>query len=383
MKKLLTTILLLTSFYCIQAQKTGVELNIQGWGNDTIFLLKYTWGDEDEILDTLQAENGKVIFYGNAKDTTEIIFFAAKNKLPRPDGTFTVPTATAIETIILPGIYEKIEGVLKNEGLFYTSSGIAYHREYAQEHNQLIPLKQKVDSIDARLEYLIYKNQDEERNRLFKARDELYNQIRTQRKEAILSNPNTQLAGSNLCKLSYKDRLQLESLLPDSVRNGIFKEEITAYIEQAKEYMAVQQAKEFIKAGNQAPDFELADTNGNRHKLSELKGKWVVLDFWGSWCGWCIKGIPDMKKAYEKHKNKIEIVGIACKDTESQWKNAIVKYELPWLQLINDKTTDLSIVYAIEGYPTKIIVDPQGIIKNVTLGEDPQFYTLLDEILKN
>ena len=54
-----------------------------------------------------------------------------------------------------------------------------------------------------------------------------------------------------------------------------------------------------------APDFELPDLQGNPLKLSSLRGKYVVLDFWGSWCVWCIRGIPKMKEAYAKHKDKM------------------------------------------------------------------------------
>ena len=105
MIKLFLTTLLFVSFYSLQAQNTGVELNIKGWDNDTIFLLKYIWGEQNETLDTLKASNGKVIFYGTENDTTGVIFFAAKNKLPRPDGMFTIPSATAVQTIIFPRIY--------------------------------------------------------------------------------------------------------------------------------------------------------------------------------------------------------------------------------------------------------------------------------------
>lgn len=381
MTRLFFIALLLVAFYSLQAQNTGVELNIKGWGNDTIYLLKYVWGDQDETLDTLKANNGKVIYYGTKNDTTDIILFAAQNKLPRPDGMFTIPSATAVQTTIFPQVYEKIEGKLKNGGVTYTSSGTEYHKELAQEHNQLIHLKQKADSINARLENLVKQNQQQERNQLFEARSKIYKQIQEKRKEYILSNPNSQLAGINLCQIGFEDRLKLEPTLADNVRNGIFKNRINTSIRRAKEYMAVQQAKERIKAGNEAPEFELADTNGNLYSLSALKGKWVVLDFWGSWCGWCIKGMPDMKKAYEKHKGKMEIVGIACGDTETQWKNAIVKHELPWLHLIDDKAKKVPVTYAIEGFPTKIIIDPQGKIQNVTVGEDPKFYTTLDELI--
>ena len=55
-------------------------------------------------------------------------------------------------------------------------------------------------------------------------------------------------------------------------------------------------ASQSIAEGQMAPDFTLKDLQGNDLSLSSLRGKYVVLDFWGSWCGWCIKGIPDMKE---------------------------------------------------------------------------------------
>ena len=74
---------------------------------------------------------------------------------------------------------------------------------------------------------------------------------------------------------------------------------------EAEERAAKQQA-----TGVEAPDFTLNDINGKPLSLSSLRGKHVVLDFWGSWCGWCIKGMPQMKEYYAKYKDKLEILGI-------------------------------------------------------------------------
>ena len=131
-----------------------------------------------------------------------------------------------------------------------------------------------------------------------------------------------------------------------------------------------------------APDFELPDLQGNPLKLSSLRGKYVVLDFWGSWCVWCIRGIPAMKEAYTKHKDKMEILGIDCRDTEEKWKAATAKYELPWISVLNPSENDLVKVYEVQGFPTKIVIDPQGKIAKVILGEDPAFYTYLDSVLE-
>ena len=137
-----------------------------------------------------------------------------------------------------------------------------------------------------------------------------------------------------------------------------------------------------IKEGAKAPDFTAKQVDGKNFTLSSLQGKYVVLDFWGSWCKWCIKGFPDMKTAYAKHKGKVEFVGIACRDTEEKWKAATAKYELPWISVLNPSDNDLVTVYAVKGFPTKIVIDPKGNIAKIILGEDPAFYTYLDSILK-
>ena len=146
--------------------------------------------------------------------------------------------------------------------------------------------------------------------------------------------------------------------------------------------LAMAACAQNIVEGAKAPDFSAMKTDGSVFTLSSLQGKYVVLDFWGSWCKWCIKGIPDMKAAYAKHKGKVEFVGIACRDTEEKWKAATEKYEIPWISVLNPAADNLIKVYEIQGFPTKMVLDPQGKIIKIVLGEDPAFYTYLDEVLK-
>ena len=129
-----------------------------------------------------------------------------------------------------------------------------------------------------------------------------------------------------------------------------------------------------------APDFTLEDINGNQLSLSSLKGKYVILDFWGSWCGWCIRGIPSMKEYYAKYAGKFEILGIDCNETQEKWKAAVKKYELPWLHVYCPRESTVLRDYAIEGFPTKIVVGPDGKIVKTIIGEDPAFYEFLDEL---
>ena len=69
--------------------------------------------------------------------------------------------------------------------------------------------------------------------------------------------------------------------------------------------VSAHQASARSESSDMAPDFTLNDIDGNPLSLSSLRGKYVVLDFWGSWCVWCIKGMPEMKKYYAKYKDKL------------------------------------------------------------------------------
>ena len=133
-----------------------------------------------------------------------------------------------------------------------------------------------------------------------------------------------------------------------------------------------------------APDFELPNLQGATTKLSSLRGKYVVIDFWGSWCVWCIRGIPQMKNYYTKYKDKMEILGVDCRDSEDKWRAAVDEYQLPWPQVYCDDANlrKLGSKYGVQGFPTKVLVDPNGKIVKTSIGEDPTFYTFLDGLFK-
>ncbi|MCH5228429.1 MAG: redoxin domain-containing protein [Muribaculaceae bacterium] len=130
-----------------------------------------------------------------------------------------------------------------------------------------------------------------------------------------------------------------------------------------------------------APDFTLKDLDGKDVSLSDFRGKWVILDFWGSWCKWCIIGIPELKEAYEKYGDEVVIIGIDCRESEEDWRAGVAKYELPWVNVYNPADSGLTNEYGVQGYPTKAIINPEGIMRNITVGHDPAFYVALKELV--
>ena len=193
---------------------------------------------------------------------------------------------------------------------------------------------------------------------------------------------------ASVCLLSNISGLEKKKeafmLLDASVREGRMRplyDNMVAEEEEAQQ--AEAQEKEAMKKqaeGLEAPAFTLDDLNGKPLSLASLRGKYVVLDFWGSWCVWCIKGFPKMKEYYAKYPGKFEILGVDVNDTVEKWQAAVKKHELPWLHVYCPKDATVLSDFGVTGFPTKIIIGPDGKIVKSILGEDPAFYTLLDEL---
>ena len=184
----------------------------------------------------------------------------------------------------------------------------------------------------------------------------------------------------------YETILKFSPQIETLVEKSLIKDIFSARVLEAEKYIAMKTAKESIKEGASAPDFTLNDNNDKPFTLYTLRGKWVVLDFWGTWCGWCIKGMPEMKKSYEKYHKSCEFVSIDCNETKEKWLAGLKKYNMPWVQVYqptdSSANADVSVIYGIEGYPTKIIITPEGKIHKIFIGETPDFYKELEKIAK-
>ena len=226
----------------------------------------------------------------------------------------------------------------------------------------------------------------EEANKFYKENYQpSYNRYQQSLIDYIKANPKQEAAIWLLRSIRDFDKMKEAYQFFDvSVREGRMKP-IYDQLVKKKEKRITEEAEEKEAAKKQvegidAPVFTLNDINGKPLALTSLRGKYVILDFWGSWCVWCIKGFPQMKEYYAKYPGKFEILGIDCNDTEEKWKAAVKKHELPWLHVYCPKEATVLEDYGVMGFPTKIIVGPDGKIVKTIVGEDPSFYSLLDEL---
>ncbi len=175
-----------------------------------------------------------------------------------------------------------------------------------------------------------------------------------------------------------------DALTPEARKSILYPIAEIQYAQNKKAVEAENRMKAMVSGHVEAPDFTFKNLKGEDVSLSQFRGKWVVIDFWGSWCVWCIKGIPQLKEAYAKYQPELEVIGIACNDSEEAWRSAVAKYELPWVNLFNPVRGGGQLLeeYGVQGFPTKAIINPEGKIVDITVGEDPTFYTKLAGFLK-
>lgn len=118
------------------------------------------------------------------------------------------------------------------------------------------------------------------------------------------------------------------------------------------------------KAGTTAPDFKLKTPEGKNLRLSDYKGKYIVLDFWASWCPDCRKEIPDVQRMYTKfHPKGVEFIGVSMDTDVKAWKAALEKYNIVYPQgseLVKFHDTKIASLYGVNWIPSMVLIDPDG-----------------------
>lgn len=140
------------------------------------------------------------------------------------------------------------------------------------------------------------------------------------------------------------------------------KSKYTAYFE---EFLKPYAAQANLQIGKIAPDFTLKTPEGKLIKLSELRGKYILIDFWASWCGPCRQENPNVVKLYNRFKDKgFDILGVSLDRDSTDWVKAIKSDKLTWLHVSDLKYWDSEAarLYNITSIPATYLIDPTGVI---------------------
>lgn len=177
--------------------------------------------------------------------------------------------------------------------------------------------------------------------------------------------------------MNYKQLQEMKALFsPELAYSDVYQKLIAQYEKKQSEFLV----------GQQAPDFGIPDLSGKPIALSALKGKYVVIDFWASWCTPCRAANQKIKPVYEKYKNKgFEMLSISMDDKKDLWRAAVKKDGLPWLQgseLTGIKDSSIAKQYGVTSLPTVFLLDKAGkvIAQNIS---EKELEEILHENLNN
>ncbi len=187
---------------------------------------------------------------------------------------------------------------------------------------------------------------------------------------------------------SSKAKKELYHSLSDEVKKTPLALAIKEQIEIRETF---DEGKNNLRIGIPFTDFTLTSHTGESIRLSSYKGKYVLLDFWGSWCGPCINEIPHIKEIWKRYgtREDFALIGMALETDEDKWRETIKEQSMEWTHVnINsekDRKKAVNVIHGIYMYPSLILLDPDGKILAIQLGsnsENPIIDRKLEEVLK-
>ena len=355
-----------------------------------IIKLIYTDKNGKYILDSSAIKKGRFQFSGYIAEPTMIFLEGAVNTSDMNDPNFTsffLDPADVRITLVFNDFKNAIITGSKTQ-----DEQVAYNQSIAPVLKEMEPLSNEYEKAARDYRNAVKAKKDETITEELKNKAE---EIRERFDPYTVQIRNIEYNFFSRHPQSYVTAFQLRfhaGYLPvDSLQ--YFYDKLGIKIQQSSSGKLIAKEIEQLRWGSPgsiAKDFTATDVQGHQLSLSDYKGKYVLLDFWASWCIPCRRGNPHLKELYAKYKNKgIEFIGIADDDqSEDKWKQAITKdgigiwkhvlRGLKYKNKIYDMSNDISEKFGIHSLPTKILIDPKGkIIGRYSEDEGP-----LDEMLK-
>ncbi|MBS0028174.1 redoxin domain-containing protein [Chitinophaga sp. 22321] len=335
--------LLLCCILAVQAQeKFLIEGKLDSLKEPSMIYLTYDT-DKGSVRDSMLAENGTFTFKGTlGKPLRASVYTSLQSAYPRQ---FWI---------------EKGRTTIAGDNLkTATVTGGEIQADQALLDARLQPLAEVMEKVsDLGMKYLREKNQPGIEVMKAHLRFFIEERFRIQ-KEFIGEHPNSYVSLS--CLKEIAPRLDLKAFA--SLFNGLNQR--LRSIGEGKELAALLAKGLKTDVGQPAPDFTQDNTDGHPVPLASLKGKYVLVDFWASWCDPCRKENPNLVRAYQRFKGRnFEIIGVSLDDKKEAWLKAIKDDGLTWIHVSDLKRGNNAAAneYAISLIPSNFLLGPDGII---------------------
>ena len=184
---------------------------------------------------------------------------------------------------------------------------------------------------------------------------------------------------SDSVKARYFDELD------PALEYSVAANEYVSLRNRARAVQAIINARSGMTVGKVMPDFALPDSTGRIVTLSSMRGGWVLVDFWATWCAVCIRGFADLRQFSAECGDRCKVVTIDIDDQDVIWRPFIAGHDMPWINLLNDPTdhSESNPVNAlgINSIPVTMLIDPDGKIAALERGSKPGFLDKVKHII--
>ncbi|MDR6566976.1 AhpC/TSA family protein [Chitinophaga ginsengisegetis] len=350
-------------------------------------VLVFAGANAQQVSGIVRGGNGKTIYLFNDQDNNPDDSAVIKNE----QFSFRVKGGKepAVYALILQDVNYPLLFVTGNEPVQVTTSVATYPiatsvkgnentlamQEYQKAFEPLIKQAQELNEEAKQIN-----PEDEPGKNAFRKKAETFSrEVVNTGKQFITSHPKS-IASIWLMMNELRSRLEPEEFrqlfesLDKSVQESQYGQSVTAYVKSLKANVL----------NVAADDFSQEDTKGKPVKLSSFRGKYVLVDFWASWCGPCRQENPNVVKAYNRFKDKnFTILGVSLDDNRDRWLRAIDQDGLAWTQVsdLRGWGNEVAVQYGVQSIPTNFLVDPTGkIIARNLRGEELE--AKLEQLLK-
>lgn len=371
---LVTSILLTTSALFSQKNYNKFRLKGKVIGQDTGYVhLQYFNNLTKYVSDSCYLKNGEFEFTGFIDGTTRATFYGNRKSRSVDDPNW-------MEMFIEPGNLNALFRV--DEFKKAQINGSKSQNEFAIYNRRIDGLNNKWKNVFEELNNAKIRKDSIKEDEIYNEQLPLYrsenNSIRLNFIKEFPSSDISAYLLFNQVNLSLDSVKYYYSLLTPLVQHSFYGSNIDSSI--------IKQEK--LQIGMPAPDFILTDLNGKEVSLKNFKGKYILLDFWASWCVPCREENPYLKNAYAKYHKGFEIIGFSLDGPENKdaWIKAIKKDGLPWIQLCDFKVWNSEVLSKYnylggKGIPASFLINPEGLIIAKNLRGD-EIEAKLKELIK-
>lgn len=361
-------------------------IKIDGISSDRVYITVF--GDKEDVKlnysspdrTVVDAVGGVFTITGTLSEPAVLrVSFSDDKQFYKMVGRGYIPVKSAnLWMVAVPGSKLDIEGDLTDKDFIAVyPQGDKENKVFAKLNEKMMPLLNEGGNIAVKFAVDTTLT-PEQKNELENRSDMLDEQVAAVRESFVKENPSSIAALWLMEDMLIRKQIEVSALEPlmeqvdKKYHNNYFYISVKNRIDGAKNAVV----------GAQCPTVKGEDQFGNQFDIVSLRGKYVIVDFWGTWCGACLAGMPDMKAFREKYSDVLEIVGVA-KDTDVEaWKKCIQDMGMNWPNIIiGTGEADFASKFNVQGYPTKIVLDPQGKIIHRTTGESKEFYEIVEKLI--